>query len=1083
MGKIKIQTMKSPKSLSYIITAVILSSLPSLMLAQSNTNQPFARFPSISPDGTQVAFSYQGDIWVVPEEGGRAWRLTLHEAYEANPHWSPDGKQIAFTSDRYGNNDIFVMDSEGGKPHRLTYYSHGDQLTGWTPDNRLIFTTNRSFNQVEWEPEIHTISASGGTPVRRLDAFGLMPVVSPNGRFIVFVRGYNREYRKHYQGPANKDLWVYDTENGAYHQLTHFKGNDMYPHFSDDHTLFFISERDGTYNLYRTPFSNDGSFTGKFEQLTKLKNDGVRYFDVDQSGNKIVFESKTGLYRLDTVSGNITELPIKVPSDERFYDIERKNYSQSADEYAVSPKGKYLAFTIRGELFIKKTVTDHSRTVRLTHDSNRDRDVAFLNDSTLIFTTDRNGQYDIYLLESSDHDESDLYKSLKHHVTRITKTEADEREPVISPDGKKIAYHRGRGQLVVADIDKDGKLSNEKLLLDGWATAENVRWSPDSKWLAYARPDLDFNTEVYLQPADNSHKPVNISKHPRPDTDPVWSPDGRKLAFLSSRNNGDDDIWFVWLREKDWEKTKLDWEQSKEENDMDTTQVVNVEIDFDGLYKRMRQVTSIPGNESDIVISRDGDTFYFVTNRDGWQSYDADMDLYQVKWDGTEMKPLTSGGQAPSSIQMGPRFKALYMMKSGGHLSRYKFNTNNMESLPFKATMEINHPKERTQIFEEAWRALDKGFYDPNFHGYDWKGMHDKYKPWAMKASTQYDFRDVFNMMLGELNASHMGYYNSERAETQENRTGLLGVEVEPVADGVQITHVIPHSPADREESKLNTGDIITAVDGTKVNAVENFYELLSNKAGERTLLMVTDENGHEREIEIQPTGSLSRELYNEWVENRKRLTEKYSNGRLGYIHIEGMNWSSFERFERELVASGEGKEGIVIDVRYNGGGWTTDYLLTVLNVKQHAFTIPRGATDNLARNKTKFREFYPYGERLPLSSWTRPTIALCNQNSYSNAEIFSHAYKNLNLGTLVGEPTFGAVISTGGIRLMDGSFVRLPFRGWYVKATNENMEHGPAVPDVIVNERPDYRGKDTDAQLEKAVDVLLDQIDGKKGK
>ena len=297
----------------------------------------------------------------------------------------------------------------------------------------------------------------------------------------------------------------------------------------------------------------------------------------------------------------------------------------------------------------------------------------------------------------------------------------------------------------------------------------------------------------------------------------------------------------------------------------------------------------------------------------------------------------------------------------------------------------------------------------------------------------------------------------------------------------MEIIHIIPNSPADKIESKLNVGDVINAVDGSIVNVNMNFNSLLINKNDKRTLLDVTDKSGKQREVVIRPASNLRSELYDGWVEEHRKLTDKYSNGRLGYIHIQGMNWPSFERFERELTASGLGKEGIVIDVRFNGGGWTTDYLMTVLTYRQHAYTIPRGAAKNLAKEQKKFINHYPLGERLPFAAWTKPSIAMCNSCSYSNAEIFSHAYKTLGIGKLVGEPTFGAVISTGGRRLIDGSFVRLPFRGWYVKATEKNMEWGPAVPDLVVEESPDARAKNKDEQLKAAVDLLINDIDSRK--
>lgn len=1042
-------------------------------ITEAQNNEPFARFPSISPDGSTIAFSYQGDIWTVPYEGGRAWRLTLHEAYEGYPQWSPNGSQIAFISDRHGNDDLFVMSHNGSNIKQLTYHSADDQLTGWTPGSSVIFSTNRMYNQVEWEPEIHAVGSEGGTPNRLLDSFGMMATMSPDGRFLVFVKGYNREYRKRYRGSANKDIWLYDFETESYHQLTDFDGNDMYPRFASNRTLYFLSERKGAHNIYKMRLNDEGQPNYSPIAITDYQKNGIRYFDIDNEQQRIIYERKTGLYTLDPQEGESSRLQIDVTQDQRFYNIEQKTFTDQASEFSISPSGDWLAFVIEGEIFVKHNDPSRSRSVKVTDHPYRDRDVTFLNDSTLLFASDRHGQYDLFSIKPSQKDVDDLFESLQFETKRLTNTEKAERNPVASPDGKKVAFNRGRGGLVVANISGRDSLGEETTLVDnGWATASDVAWSPDNEWIAYSMPDLNFNHEVYIHPVDNSSEPTNISKHPRPDTDPIWSPDGSKLAFLSNRNNGDDDVWFAWLNKRDWQHTQLDWDKSEtpEVVSPEDTVGIDVDIDFDGLYKRLHQVTSMPGDESNIAISKDGQTFYFVGD-------DADEDIYKAKWDGSQVKALTDQGINPYDLRLNTTLKSLYFMQSGGKIGRYHLDENNLEQLEYRAEMEINHQKQQEQIFEEAWRKLNINFYDPDFHGQDWTAIKKHYKPWAEKASTNRDFEDVMNMMLGELNASHMGFYGSDRAETQETQTGLLGAEVEPVSNGVEVVRVVPNSPADREMSKLHPGDVITAVGNQQVSDVDNYYSLLSNKVDTPTLLKVQNSKGETRDVVIEPTGNLEDQLYNEWVEKRKELTEKYSNGRLGYIHVEGMNWPSFERFERELVAAGEDKEGIVIDVRYNGGGWTTDYLLTVLKYRQHAYTIPRGATSDISKNKTNFRENYPFGERLPLSSWTDASITLANQNSYSNAEIFSHAYKQLDLGTLVGEPTFGAVISTGGAGLMGGSYVRLPFRGWFVKNTNANMDREPAVPDIEVINPPDYRTEE-DKQLKRAVNELLNQID-----
>ncbi|MGM0545770.1 MAG: S41 family peptidase [Bacteroidota bacterium] len=1039
----------------------------------SQSDDPFARFPSISPDGSTVAFSYQGDIWTVPTEGGRAWRLTLHEAYEAYPKWSPEGNQIAFTSDRHGNDDIFVMNEDGGQIQQLTHHSTNDQLTGWTPGNSVLFTTNRLFNQVEWEPEIHTIGAEGGTPERFFNSFGMMAEMSPDGRFVVFVQGYNGEFRKRYRGSANKNLWLYDVENESYRQLTEFEGNDMYPTFTDSRTVYFLSERNGAHNIHKVTLNDEGKPNSTPVSVTDYQEDGIRYFDIDDEEQRIVYERKTGLFTLDPMEDESQKLEFDVTGDERFYNIEQKTFTDDAQEFAISPSGDWLAFVIEGEIFIKHNDPKKRRSVKVTDHPYRDRDITFFNDSTLVFASDRNGQYDLFSIRPSQKDVNNLFESLQFETKQLTDTEENERNPVVSPDGEKVAYNRGRGQLVVSDISGRDELGEETILQDnGWATASDVAWSPDNEWVAYSMPDLDFNHEIYIHPVDNSEEPENISKHPRPDRSPVWSPDGSKLAFVSNRNNGDDDVWFAWLNKRDWQRTQLNWDKSEapEVVSPEDTVGVNVDIDFDGLYKRLHQVTSMPGDESNIAISEDGKTFYFAAD-------DTDEDLYQVNWDGSEIKPLTEQGINPNDVRLNTDLNNLYFMHSGSKIARFNLDKSNLEQLPYRAQMQVNHQEQREQIFEEAWRELDENFYDPDFHGQDWEELKKHYKPWAMQASTDRDFEDVVNMMLGELNASHMGFYGSDRAETQDTHTGLTGAEIEPASDGVRVVRVVPNSPASREVSELHPGDLITAVDGQEVSAVDNYYSLLSDKVDTPTLLQVENSEGESREVVIEPTRDLGNELYTEWVEKRKELTEEYSDGRLGYIHIEGMNWPSFERFERELVAAGEGKDGIVIDVRYNGGGWTTDYLLTVLKYRQHAYTIPRGAASDLSENKTDFRENYPYGERLPFSSWTEASITLANQNSYSNAEIFSHAYKQLDLGTLVGEPTFGAVISTGGAGLMGGSYVRLPFRGWFVKDTDQNMDREPAVPDVEIVNPPDYRAGE-DEQLKKAVDELLNQLE-----
>jgi tricorn protease len=1046
-------------------------------------NDPMIMQPSLSPDAQTIAFCYQGDIWTVPAIGGRAYRLTIHEGYDSRPIWSPDGTKIAFSSDRFGNADVFVMPATGGTPKRLTYHSAADFPTDWDTDKGIIFLTRRLYRQVEREAELYRVSVNGGTPHRYNEALTLDGQFSKDQKAIALVRGTCRPERETYYGPANRNVWVYLKDKEEYKQVTTYQGNDYQPRWGAERDLYYLSAESGKYNIYKRSFDEGYTSFSDAKRITNHKDFGIFSFNISADGKTLVYHKADAIYLQPVDGGKAQKVKIEISTDYRFDPILKKTY-RNMEEYAVAPNGKRVAYAVHGEIFVTSMNKEDSRALRLTNSAARDREPTWLNDSTLLFISDEAGQYDLYAVTSADTNEIDLFNSLKHQIKKVVSKKEDILNLNLSPDGKQLCYRTGRGGLWVSDIDSAANLSNEKQLLDGWATPSGISWSPDSKWLAYSIDDLNFNEEIFIHSANDSLPPVNISMHPRPDRNPVWSPDGSKLFFTSNRNNGDTDIWFVWLKKEDYLKSMAEWKVDELEEEEDKKKKekkeVIVQIDFEQIYDRLRQVTFMPGSEYGMQISKDGEMVYYISSANSGLNSGKDVALYEVKWDGKDNKQLTK--TPVNALFMDREGKQLYMLQSAGNLQRMQLNNKKTEPIKAVAKMEIDYKAELDQLFEEGWRALNAGFYDPQFHGRDWDKLKETYKPMCMKASTKEDFQFLFNVMLGQLDASHMGMRGGMNPkETQSMRTGLIGVELKAEEDGVRVISILEGSPASKTDSKLFVGELIQKVNGKVVNLRTNFYELMDETAGGRVLLTVLDSSGQSRELVIWPVSNLSSELYEDWVQERKRLTEKYSNGRLGYIHIRGMNWPSFERFERELMVAGYGKEGVVIDVRYNGGGWTTDYLMTVLTVKQHAYTVPRGAADNLKKEHKRFEDYYPYGERLPLSSWTKPSIAMCNENSYSNAEIFSHAYKSLGIGTLVGKPTFGAVISTGGYGLIDGSYVRMPFRAWYVKNSHMNMEHGPAVPDIEVELSPDYKKNGVDEQLKKSVEVLLEQLQAKK--
>ncbi|WP_272150037.1 S41 family peptidase [Tenacibaculum aiptasiae] len=1052
------------KKLFPILAAFLCSSF----LVAQNT---FIRKPEISPDASQMAFSYQGDIWTYNFGNQQQTRLTIHKAYESNPVWNTNGTEIAFSSNRKGNDNIFTTSINGGVPKQLTYYPTANIPTDWTKDGNVLFNTRRVYRGPEWDGQMYSVSQKGGTPSRLLTAYGEDAQLSPNGKFIAFVKGACRIAREDYSGSAQRDIWIYNVQTKQYNQITTSNKNDHSPAWDASGNLYYIGAKSGRYNIYKQSITANGTVSGSATQLTSHKKNGVRTFSVSNNGT-IVYLSRMNIFKLE--NGKAQKVNLKIYSDNRFEQEVTKTVSNKISGYAVSPDGKKVALEINGEIFVKENNKEKKRSNNVSKHPFRDRSPQWLDDKTVVFMSDRDGHYELYSVVSKD-TLVGLQRSLKTEVTKLTSSKEDVDNPIVSPNGKKIAYQVGRGTLMIADI-KDGKIVKPQVYSDSWAPTEDFSWSPDSKYIAYSQEDLDFDSEIFIQSVADKSKKINVSMHPRSDRSPVWSADGKKLAFISNRNGINYDVWMVWLQKEDWEKSKVDhkegayYPEKKEDKKSGKKgkkgkkkKKVNVKIDSDRIFDRLVQVTSLQDNEFGPMFSADSEFIYFSATNPATKK----RGLYKIKWDGTKSKAIKGVSRAGGFTLNN---KKAYFV-SGGRLKQMNTKSDKVTGLPHSATYTVNKEKEYAQVFDEGIRALTAGFYDPEFHGYDWKGLVKKYRPWVLSASTQQDYSYMYNLLLGQLNASHMGYRGSAPRNTSE-KIGLLGLEVENAKDGARVKYVLNNTVASKSKSKLNIEDVITHVNGQKVQKNTNFYSLLKNTQGNEVLL--TLKGG--KEIVIRPQSSIRRAQYEAWIESRKKLVDQYSNGQLGYIHIQGMNTPSFERFERELKASGYGKKGIVIDVRYNGGGWTTDRLMAVLNVDQHAYTIPRGAAKSLKNNK-KFTKNYPFNERAILSVNTKPVVALCNENSYSNAEIFSHAFKNLGLGKLVGRPTFGAVISTGGKGLQNG-FIRMPFRAWFVKKSGKNMENeAPAVPDYLVKNAPGWKERNEDAQLKKAVEVLLKDL------
>ncbi len=454
---------------------------------------PLINTPSLSPDGQTLAFNYQGDIWTVSINGNNLKRLTIHEAYDTNPFWSSDGKTIAFQSNRFGNYDIFTIPANGGLPNRITYHSSDDIITDFTSDGTILFYTFRNYVEVEREPEIHSVSSKGGTPFRFMDALGFDATISPNGKYVAFTKGYCRIEREAYKGPANRDIWLYDIDKDQYHQLTTFEGQDLSPQWANNSTIYFQSARDGVYNVHRLLIDETGKKAGTVERITSYDALGLFSFDLSQNGKDLIMVSGDQLSKMDASTKKSSAINLEINSDYRFDPKERKTFSDKASDVAVSPNGTYRAIVIRGEIFIVENDSDKSKTINVSNSPYRDESPVWLSDDVLLFVSDRNGAYNLFAVSSSDAENKTIFTSLKHKTVQLTDSALDISNLVLAPDKKSIAFNKGNGELIVASISEEGKLSNEKTLVDTWDRPSNVAWSPDSKWISYNHSDLYFN--------------------------------------------------------------------------------------------------------------------------------------------------------------------------------------------------------------------------------------------------------------------------------------------------------------------------------------------------------------------------------------------------------------------------------------------------------------------------------------------------------------------------------------------------------------------------------------------------------------
>lgn len=1142
------------------ITTVIFLIFLVLSTANADTGESesvrFARYPSPSPDTNTLAFSWAGDIWIVPINGGRAIRLTSSDGYDCNPIWSPDGSKIAFMSDRYGSYDLFVIDAHGGTPERITFASNGDLLSGWTADgNGLIFSTRRGGIWPDnREPHVVYFESDQGygpsAPEKLVPSPGNQAVMHPDGDFVAFHFGPGNGYREGYTGTHKEDIWLYRISTGEFTRVTENRCSDIDPMWSrDGSVLYYRSEEElGVGNIWSWNLS-----TGEKTRITNLDETGLWHpLIAGAEGSEfVVYEWMGGIYQQALDGGNAREIRINAWLDEDPDTPRTLTMTSGASEFAMSPDGNEMAFVVRGEIFcVRADGVGGTNAAQLTNHPARDWEISWYpRGDAILFTSDRDGIEQLYRVISDDPEHERLSESRRFIVERLTHTNEPCWEAQIAPvppdyDGLPfaseltIAYFRNKGDLWLMD----GEGNHHRNLFSYFSSSE-FTFSPDGRWLAYSRADEEYNAEIFIaavDPDDPNLPPcptegwqpfpgssgavglvpswadgeVNITRHPDDDFMPRWSPDGSKLGFSSERNLDNTDAYFVFLQKQDEERPLSHWEIQAEplpslpeppsdepQEDEETEEIIDeeeteteaengeedtekveeieeeepcvVNIDFEGIHFRARRMTDDPGVEFLHGFSPDGEQILYQSNTI------ENGDIYQVKWDGSERNKVASGTGA-LDIMWHSAMDRIYYLTGGGTVRSFAPGGNNGENHNFQAAFELDPFAERMYKFDELWRIEDQQFYDPDFHGQDWDQLHEDYQSLVVAARHYQDFQDAVNLMLGRLNTSHLSY-NDAGNSPPGPQTGYLGCGfIENSEPGLLIDRITPDTPIDHDEFGIQPGDRIVRINGQDVGGwgedpVGNWWRAMEGTVGTEIEVGIIRQDSETEEpewIRLFPEDYWGwyDHAYQAWLDDCNWMVGEISGGRLGYMHIPRMYEPNVERFEQDLYTVGHGRDGIIIDVRWNSGGWVTDYLLSILNTERHALTRPRDGGLGYPEDRTAF---YTY---------TGPLVVMVNQYSYSNAEIFAHAIKNLGRGALVGIQTGGGVISTGGTRLADGSYLSLPRRGWWAidMETGEplfNLEGNGAIPDVEVDLLPPDFAEGIDPQLIKATETLMIQL------
>jgi Tol biopolymer transport system component len=1094
-----------------------------LVIAQRGSVAPLPSFgePGISPDGSTIAFVSGGDIWEAPGRGGDARLLVSHPATESRPLFSPDGRRLAFTSTRSGNGDVYVLTLARGEVSRLTFDDANELVSGWSADSKSIYFQSTS-HEISGVLDVYRVPADGGTPMPvaadryTTEYFG---VPSPSGDSVAITARANagsQWWRKGHSHLDESEIWV--VRDAKYQQVTNGGAKDAWPMWSpgndDGKTLYFMSDRSGAQNIWGATVPSatvpravlgaavQGAMPGA-KAITTFKDGRVLWPSISKDGKTIAFERDFGIWTVDTGTNQAREVPIVLRGAPAAAAVEHRTFTDQIQELALSPDGKKIAFAVHGDIF-SASAKDGGDAARVTSTAGEEGELAWAPDSRrLAYMSDRDGTHHLF-----------LYDFGTDRETQLTSGRGRDDMPRFSPDGKWLAFQRDSRELRVIDLTAPAAPPGdnaEKLIATGvfdtppFFDPRDIAWSPDSRFIAYVSAGAKTFTNVHVAPvAAGSARPISFLANTNAGS-LSWSPDGTYLTLATAQRTEPGDVIRIDLiprtprfREDQFrdlfkdEQPKTTPEPARPATPEPSTttppapsvppaptsaaggRARPTEIVFDDIRRR---ASSLPTgvDVSRQEISPDGKWLLLTASAAGQQN------LYVYSIDELSKEPavarqLTSTPGQKRSAHFTPDSKEVYYLDRG-RVFNVTLERREPKAIAVTAELDVDFSREKLQAFHQAWTYLRDQFFDEKMNGVDWNAVRTTYEPRVAGARTPDEMRRIVSMMLGELNASHMGI--SAPPQGTQTTLGRLAVDFDRAeydASGrLKVAAVVALGPA--AIAGVKAGDYILQVEGRTIGPRQNLDELLDHTIGKRIALGISASaagvadrgagaSGVDNVVIVKPVDQQTEKglRYRQWVEQKREYVAKVSGGRLGYVHMFDMSANSLSQLHVDLDAENHGKDGVVIDVRNNNGGFVNVYAIDVFSRRGYFNMLSRGFPQVSSRTSL--------GQR----ALELPTILVTNQHSLSDAEDFTEGYRTLKLGKVVGEPTAGWIIYTGSITLIDGSVLRMP--GTKIFASDGTpMEMHPRPVDVPVK-RPvgeSYSGKDV--QLDTAVAELLKQI------